>query len=77
VTFDRVERPETLNAPEMLAVPAENVLITPFDENRWTELSVFRTLTFERVEIPDTENAPETLAVSAESVFMIPLEENR
>jgi hypothetical protein len=33
VTFERVERPDTENAPEIFAVLAENVVTRPFGEN--------------------------------------------
>jgi hypothetical protein len=77
LTFERVERPETENAPEILAVAAENVLIRPFDENRFAELIVFWTFTFDSVDVPETLNAPDILAVRADRVLIIPLEENR
>jgi hypothetical protein len=76
LTFESVERPDTENAPEILAVAAENVFTRPFDENRLTELSVFWTFTFDSVDTPDTLNAPEILAVTADRVLIRPVEEN-
>jgi hypothetical protein len=40
-TFERVERPDTENDPEILAVATDNEVISPFDENRLVELRVF------------------------------------
>jgi hypothetical protein len=76
LTFESVERPDTENAPEILAVAAENVFTRPFDENRFAELRVFWTFTFDSVDTPETLNAPEILAVRADRVLIRPLEEN-
>jgi hypothetical protein len=76
LTFESVERPDTENAPEILAVAAENVFTRPLDENRFTELTVFWTFTFVRVDTPETLNAPEMLAVREDRVLIRPLEEN-
>ena len=69
LTFEKVERPDTEKAPEMLAVAAENVLMSPFEENRYTELSVLVTFTFERVDKPDT------LKVATDNVVTVPIVE--
>jgi hypothetical protein len=71
LTFDRVERPETLNAPEILTVSAESVFTTPLEENRVTELSVFVTLTFVRVDRADTLKVATDKVVTVPSVEMI------
>lgn len=77
LTFEKVDRPDTENDPDMLAVRAERVSTNPLEENRRSELSVFWTLTFDRVERPETLNAPDILTVRADRVFTNPLEENR
>ena len=71
LTFDRVERPDTPNAPEMFAVKAESVFTTPFEENRFTELRVEVTLTFVRVDRADTLKVATDKVVTVPSVEMI------
>ena len=68
MTFDSVDTPDTLNAPETFAVKAERVFTNPLEENRYSVLRVEVTLTPERVDIADTLNVATDRVVTVPSV---------
>ena len=67
---ERVERPDTENAPEMLAERADSVVIVTLVDVIDEDDILFSTLSPDRVERPDTEKFPEIFAVLTESVVM-------